>query len=224
MISGAAFGWGDTFVNLGATKPNIFGAKQCQCFGGRTITPSTANFLIVGLDRFGQIGVGNPSNIRLIDPHTKGHRRHNDQPVLLLKATFPNAAIFGVHATMIMQRQMPRIAQGTGDPFGLGTRAAIYNPRLPFARTGKVEDLTARAVFGGKGKVDVRPIKPMQKFARGCAIKQLLNDLDLGFSIRSRGERRQRYVQCATQFPNPQIVRPEIVTPLADAMCFVHSD
>ena len=64
----------------------------------------------------------------------------------------------------------------------------------------------------------------MQKFARGCAIKQLLDDFDLCLSIRSRGERRQWYVQSATQFTNSQIIRAEIMAPLADAMRLIHGD
>ena len=83
-----------------------------------------------------------------------------------------------------MQRQMSRIAQATCQTFGLGACPTIDDPRLPFACISEIQNLTARAIFGGKGKVDVWAIKPVQEFAGCVAIKQLFDDLYLGFSVR----------------------------------------
>ena len=93
-------------VNLGTAQANIVGPVQRQRLGRRAIPPRAADFLILALDRLGQIGMGDPADIRLVDPHAKGHRRHHDQPVFLLKPDLDPAAILGIHAAMIETRGM----------------------------------------------------------------------------------------------------------------------
>ena len=113
------------FVNLCPTQANVICAKEGQSLSRRTITPASANFLVIGLNRFWQIRMGHPTNIRLIHPHAKGNRGHDDQTILLLKPCFDNPAIFGIHTTMIKTSRMPRFAQRLCQSFRLGPRAAI---------------------------------------------------------------------------------------------------
>ena len=131
MISGAPFGRGEPFVDLAAAQTDIIGAEQRQRLGRRTIATRPPDFLVVGFDGFGQIGVGHPADIRLVDAHAKGHCRHHNQPVFLLETAFGGAAVVRLHPTMIMQCQVSVVAQRFGQPFGLGPRSAINDARLP---------------------------------------------------------------------------------------------
>ena len=71
--------------------------------------------------------MGHPTNIRLINPHTKGDCGHNDETIFLLKPRFDNSAIFGIHTAVIKTGRMPRFAQRLCQSFRLGARAAIDN-------------------------------------------------------------------------------------------------
>ncbi len=82
MIGHAPFRRGQAFVDLGAAQADVVGPKQRQRLGGRAIAARAADFLIIGLDRLGQVGMGDPADIGLVDPHAEGDRRHDDQTVL----------------------------------------------------------------------------------------------------------------------------------------------
>ena len=44
----------------------------------QAIAPGAAGFLIVGLNVTGNIKVHHKADVRLIDTHSEGHRRHHD--------------------------------------------------------------------------------------------------------------------------------------------------
>ena len=110
MIGGAAFGGGQTFVDLLAAIADVVGAKKREGFGGGTVAPSAADFLVVAFDGFRQVGVGDPADIGLVDAHAERDGGTNDQPVFLLKAAFDIAAIIGVHAAMVVAGGMSSVA------------------------------------------------------------------------------------------------------------------
>ena len=165
-----------------------------------------------------------PSDVRLVDAHAKRNRGNDNQPVFLLKTPLGNAAVFGFHTAMVMQGNMPLIPQGLGQPFSFGTCPAINNARLALAPCREIQNLRTWGIFSRKCQMDIGAIKTPQKCTRGRAVEQLLYDLDLGLSISRRRECRQGHIQCPAQFPDAQIVRAEIMTPLADAMRLIYRD
>jgi len=140
----------------------------------------------------------------------------------LLKADFDAAAVFGIHAAVIKAGGMRFGAQGLRQRFGFRPRAAIDDARLPPPRACKAQDLLARAIFDGKGKVDIGAIKAAQK-GRGClAVEQAGDDFGAGFFICCGGKSGQGHAQAAPQRADAQIIWPEIMAPLADAMSFIN--
>ena len=87
-----------------------------------------------------------------------------------------------------------------------------------------MQDLAARIVLGGKGQVDIGPVKPVQESLRRLPVKQPRHDLFAGLAIRRRGKGRQRHVKRAAQLADAQVIGAEIMAPLADAMRLVHGD
>mmetsp|Transcript_22551 Transcript_22551/g.36676 ORF Transcript_22551/g.36676 Transcript_22551/m.36676 type:complete len:249 (+) Transcript_22551:2919-3665(+) len=168
--------------------------------------------------------MGHPTNVRLVDTHAKGDSRHNDQPVFLLEPSLGDTPVVGVHAAMVVNGQMPRFPQPLCQRFGFGPRAAIDDPGLPFACGGKAEDLRPRPVLGGKGQMDVRPVKAAQKRSWRHAIKEFLHNFGLCLGISRGRECGQRHIQRAAQLANPQVIGAKIMAPLADAMRLVNGD
>ena len=111
MIRCAAFRWGKSFVDLRSAQADVLGAEQCECLSRCAIPARTADFLIVGLDRFRQVCVGHPANVRFVDAHAESDRCNNNQPIFALEPGFDPATVVRVHAAMVMIRGMAGIAQ-----------------------------------------------------------------------------------------------------------------
>ena len=97
-------------------------------------------------------------------------------------------------------------------------------PERPRRASAKARICRRGPSFGGEGEVDVGPVEAAQEHPRGTAVEQLLDDLVAGLGVGRGGEGRQRDVQHPPQVADPQVVRAEVVAPLAHAMRLVHRD
>ena len=224
MICDAAFRGGQPFVNLLPTVANIVGTKERERFRRCAIAARAPDFLVVTLDRLRQIGVRDPADVRLINAHAKGHGCTNDEAVLLLKAALYNPPVFGVHAAVVVASGVARIVQRLAKRFGFRPRAAIDDTRLPLTGGGEVKDLRAWAVFDFKREVDIRAVKAAQKGRRFNPVEELLHDFGAGLGVGGGGEGGERHVEHTAEFAYTQVVRTEIMTPLAHAMRLVDCD
>ena len=93
-----------------------------------------------------------------------------------------------------------------------------------FTGIGKVDDLGARPVFSGKGEVDIRAIKALQKDRRRVTVEQFFHDFNAGFFVGGGGERGERHVEVTAQIAYAQIIRAKIVAPLGHTMRFIYGD
>ncbi len=125
----------------------------------------------------------------------------HDQAVFALEPHLDLTSVFGVHATVVMARDMPRFAQRLGQCFGLGARCAVNDAGLPLARSGKAQDLAAWGILDGKGQMDVGPIEPAQEGFRRDAIEQPGDNLGPRFLVRCGGKGGQGHAKGAAQFP-----------------------
>jgi hypothetical protein len=119
---------------------------------------------------------------------------------------------------------MAGLAQGGGQGFRLGAGAAVDDAGLAAAGGGELQHLTARAVLGGEGEVNVGPVETAQENPRGLATEQAGDDFVAGFLVGGGGEGGKRHAQSPAQGPDAQIVGAEIMPPLRDAMGLVHRD
>jgi len=74
-----------TFVDLRATQADIIGTEEREGFSWGAITPRAPDFLVIRLDRFGQISMRNPTNIRLVDTQYPACRYPFRRPPLPLQ-------------------------------------------------------------------------------------------------------------------------------------------
>ena len=150
VIRHSPFGRSKAFVNLHPPEPHIVGTIEGQRLGRRAVATGPADFLVIGLDGFRQIGMGDPPDIRLVDTHAKGNGGHHHKTIICLKPAFDLAAVGRVHAAMIGQSRNSRLSQGACQAFGLRPGAAIDNARLTLSGRRKLQDLVAWLVFWGK--------------------------------------------------------------------------
>ena len=110
VIRRAPLGRGEPLVDLRAAQADVVRAKQGQRFGGRPVAPRAADLLVIRLDRFRQVGMGDPADVGLVDPHAEGDRGHDDQAVLALEALLDRAAGLRLHPAVV-GRRMPGLRQ-----------------------------------------------------------------------------------------------------------------
>ena len=217
-------GGGQPLVDLAAAQADVLGAVERQRLGRGAVAAGAADLLIIGLDRLGQVGVRDPADVGFVDPHAKGDRGRDHQPVLALEPRLGGAAGLGLHPAVIGERGDAGGVQRRLERLGLGAGGAVDDARLPAAGGGEVHDLPARPVLGLEGEVDVRPVEAAQEHLRRRTPEQPGHDLVPGLGVGGGGKRRQRHAQRLPQLAHAQVVGPEVVPPLADAMRLVHGD
>ena len=72
-------------IGLGDPLPELHDVLQAighPGVGRLSVAAGASRFLIVGLDRFRQVEVGDEAYVRLVDAHAEGDGRHDDDAVV----------------------------------------------------------------------------------------------------------------------------------------------
>ena len=86
--------------------------------GGRAVAPGPAEFLIVGLDRGGQVDVDDIAHVRLVDPHAEGDGRGHHDPGLGEEAIEQHPPGAGLETGMVGQRLVAGPGENGGHLLG----------------------------------------------------------------------------------------------------------
>ena len=214
-----------TFVDLGAAQPDVVGAVERQGVGGRAVAARPADLLVVALDRLRQVGVGDVADVGLVDAHAEGDGRADDEPVLPLEAGLAAAALVGVEPGVVGERRVAGLPQREAERLGLGAGGAVDDPGLAAAGADVAEDLPARVVLGLEGERQVRPVEAAQEGLGPPGAEQPGDDLGAGLGVGGGGERhRLDAAEAGAQRADPEVVRAEVVAPLAHAMRLVDGE
>ena len=118
MVGLLALWRGDPLIDLRPAQADIVGTIERQRLGRSPVAARAADLLIIGLDAFREIRMGNPADVRFVDAHTKGDGCTDDQPVLLLEPHLDAAALIGLHPAVIVAGRMTGLTQGLRQNFG----------------------------------------------------------------------------------------------------------
>ncbi len=211
-------------VDLRAPEPDVVGAVEGQRVRRRPVAARPADLLVVAFDRLRQVGMGDPADVGLVHPHAEGDRGADDQPVLDGEAPLHLAPGLRLHAAVIGTGGVAGAEERVRQALGLRPRAAIDDAGLALPGARGLEDLLPRPVLGAEGEMDVRPVESLEEEPRLGAVEEPPDDLLPRLRVRRRGEGGERHPERPAQLPDPEVVGPEIVPPLADAMGLVHGD
>ena len=123
---------------------------------------------------------------------------------------------------MIGPRVDARVLKRLGHLLDLAARGAIDDAALALVRLHEGQDLARGAFLGLEGEPEVGPVEAAHEDARRRD-KQLLDDVTPGRRVRRRGEGQglQAPADLARETAQRQILGPEIVAPLRDAVRLV---
>ena len=163
----------------------------------------------------------NAANVRPVDPHTKGDRGDDDIELFLGERLLDLTTVCGVEPGVV--------AGGTktvaGEPCGHGLRVAaadaIDDGRLPVVPLQDVEGLLTDVDQRQDPIVEVCSIEAADEDGR-IAELQLVGDIVPHPRRCSGGKSMQaRFGEVFPEERQPPVFGPEVMPPLADAVCFV---
>ena len=192
--------------------------------GRQAIPAGPAGFLVVGLQAFGQVDVGDEAHIGFVDAHAKGDRGHHDHAAIAPKTVEGVAALLGAEAGVIGHRIEASGAQVGGKAIHPAAGAGIDDAGLAAPIRQKGQQLAAGLVLVAQQIADVGPIETGQKHP-ALLQPQALADLLAGAGVGGGGEGEAGdRCEALGQHRQLQVFRPEIMAPLRNAMGLVDGE
>ena len=162
------------------------------------------------------------AHVRFVDPHAEGDGGADDLDFIAEECLLVARALVAVEAGMIRRRFDPRIAQGSGERLGRAARLGIDDAGLPRTIAHVFNHLRGGFRFGDDAIGQIRTIETRDENFR-IAQFELRADI-FPHARRGRGGKsKQRNAgKCFPHFAQAPVFRPEIVSPLADAVRLIH--
>ena len=204
---------------------HIGGLIQQAADGVLAVAPRAARLLIVALQVLGHVVVHDEGHVRLVDAHAERVGRHDHRQavgdeillrVLPLLIAHARVVAHGVHAVF---HEHPR------DLLHAPARAAVDDAALPAVLLQKAKERRVPVALPANLEVEIRPIKA-RRHDIGTGKLQQAHDVPAHALCRRRGERAHARAagQARDERCDVQIAGPEVLSPLADAVCLVDDD
>ncbi len=221
-------------LEQGAAQREIAAAHQEEPEGGRPVATGATHLLVVGLDGAGRAQVDHRADVRPIDAHAEGVGGHHDLDAPLREPPLGELARAAVEPGMISHGP-PAVAD---EPVGLllgllaGRRvddrgaAAAARPAEGLGQRRVHQALAlSPAVHLDRAEGEVRAGEAAHHL--GCVGGQAEPRQDLVADDRGRGGRAGEHArgrEIGDQSADLEVLRAEVVAPLADAVGLVHRD
>ena len=189
------------------------------------VTPGATRFLVVGLDTAGHIEVHDKTHIRAVDAHAKGVRRHGHIVPAGDELVLPILALGVVESAVILNGAQAPFAElpadlvhflpcGAVDDAGFELLDDLLQPLVLFVVVLGVRDVEAeiRALEAPDGDEGIAQAEDAQDIAA-----------HLGRGGGSEGD-HLRSAQRIERLPEPEVVGPEIMSPLREAVRLIDGE
>ena len=191
--------------------------------GRQTVSARAADFLLIILQRLRQVEMNHRADVGLVDPHAERNRGDNDIAPPLHEVVLGRSTHLVGHACVVGPRGETAGFQMLGDFFGRVLEGHINDGGMAgFLAEALHEEIHSLRI--GSGCYMDREVAAMERGDGAVLLadaKAFANFLSHGW-CRCRGEgQHARDAEFFCQSRETQVVRPEIVTPLGNAMRLV---
>ena len=202
---------------------HVAAGKEQQAVRRQSVAPRASRFLVVALDVLRQIRVDDVADVRLVDAHAEGDGGADDLRLVPQEGVLIPRTLVGIEAGMIGDGGKSLRPQRGGEGFSAFAGLAVNDPGLAGTRVGEVANLRRSPGLGNHLVFEIWPIEAGQK---DCWIAEfeLLDDV-LADALGGGGRERQHGnigKPLRSYLLQTAVFRPEIMTPLADAVGLVH--
>jgi superfamily II DNA or RNA helicase len=204
--------------------PHVVEPEQHHGLGGFPVAPGAPDFLVIRFDAARQVQVKHVSDIRLVDPHAKGNRRHHDDAVFRHEGFLVFLPHFRRKSCVIGKRPEILAAEKIGDLLRQPARQAVDDAGCAAPRLEKIEKLATPVGFRGDAQPQVGPIEPLNNDT-AIPMKQFGDNIATGRSVRGRRKSGERDFGEAVLQPRQRFVfGPEARSPFGNAVGLVDND
>ena len=201
---------------------DVFITVVCEADAFLAIPPGPAGFLVISLYAFGNVVVDDKTDIRLVDAHAEGDGGHDDVHLFREELVLVLRPGLGIQAGVIGKGADAVDAQQLCHFLHLFPAEAIDDARLAGVLADKADDVFLRLHFVPDFIIQVGTVEGRAEHL-GILDAQVLEDvaLDLRGGRGGEGDHRRR-LDLIDDGADLAVFRPEIMSPLGDAVGFVH--
>ena len=197
-------------------------AEEQDAFARKAVASGAPGLLVVALYRLREVVVRNEAQVGHVNPHPERDRGRDDQRLLAGEPVLRRPALLVVESGVVGQSAETQRAEPLGHRFRLPPREAVHDCGLPLVFPQESDEKVEGAPFGSHPVVEVGTIEAAHE-ELGILHPEFGGDfpadpLGGGRGERQEGGRREAVAQ-RSQLP---VVRPELMTPLGDAVGLVH--
>ena len=190
--------------------------------GGQPVASGAPGLLVVALHGLGQVQVGDEAHVGFVDPHPEGDGRDHDHPVLAQEPTLALGPLRLGHPGVVGHRIHPLVPQPGGGLLDAASGQAVDDAGLAVVLgADQAQQLLAGGVLLGDAVLDVGPVEAGDEVL-GPLQRQALGQLPVGRGGGGGGQGDARDPgEALGQHGQPEVVLPEVVAPLGDAVRLV---
>ena len=162
------------------------------------------------------------ADVRLVNAHPEGHRRHHDLQIVALEFLLHLGAHVVFQTGMVSRRANTAALQPGGGVFHFRTAVAVDNARFAALILNVAHQLIERLEFLHQHIADVWPVEAADLNQR-IVKPQQADDIAAGGIIGGGGQRHKRDLRHPlTQLAQRGIFRTEVMAPLRDTVRLVY--
>ena len=191
----------------------------------RLAVPAGApGLLVVALEGLGQVVVDDEPDVRDVNPHPEGDRRHDDGGRLAREPFVGVAPNVVFEPRVVRQGFDPGVPQGGRHVLGLPAGEAVHDGGLAGLLAEHGDQHRQRTPLRADRVADVRAVEARDQ-ELGVVHPEAFRDVGADARGGGGGQRHEGDLgQVLAERPEGQVVGPELVPPLRDAVRLVHGD
>ena len=199
--------------------------EQKLAIGFIPVAAGTASFLVIGLHTAGNLKMGHKPDVGTVNAHAKRIRGNDDVRMAVHEGVLSLFPLLIRHARVVSRHVQAKFGKSLMDLLHLFAGGAIHNTRL-MALHQLVQPLVLVLVriASRNAEMQVFPRKPPYNRHRVVQPQMFQNILPHAGSGRGG---QSRYLRAPHRFNSPaqlQIIRTEIMPPLAQAVSLIHGN
>ena len=189
---------------------------------GQAVAPGATRLLVVPLDRLRQVEVGDEPHVGLVDAHAERDGGDHHEALLAQEPALVAGAHPGVETRVVRQRGNAVLHEELGCLLHGCPRQAVHDARVSGVLGAQQrEQLLQRLLLGLDAVLDIGPVEARHELFRLREVEALGDLLARGVGRRRRERDARNAGPALVQHRQLQVVGPEVVTPLRDAVRLV---
>ena len=195
---------------------------QEEAIGGQSVAARPSNFLVITFEILGEVVVEHETDVGLVDAHAEGDGCHHDHRVFAGEPLLVLFASRVVQARMVREDGPAESPEIGGELIDLASGGAIDHPRLIPVLFKKIDCLMERIAAWLGCQEKIGPVETADELPGSIDLEKLADVLPDARGGGGRQGQAHGGGKTVSDFSQLAVFGAEIVSPLGDAVGFIH--